>query len=65
MRIEGLGMKQAQSFQNVSSSTTSGSGLPAGVKQISSASNSTHYALVTYVEGGNSGSLKMAKFTNL
>lgn len=46
-------------------STTSGAELlPVGEKQISSASNSTHFAFVTFVRGGNSGPLRMATWNN-
>jgi len=44
--------------------TTSGSGLSVGVKQISSASNSSGYAFVTFVSGGSSGALKMGVWNN-
>jgi hypothetical protein len=46
--------------------TTSGAEMPVNVrKQISAASNSTQTAFVAFTSGGISGSLKVARFSNL
>jgi uncharacterized protein DUF2341 len=45
--------------------TLSGSGMSIStLKQISASSNSTNYAFVTYLTGGTSGTLKVARFSN-